>query len=107
MIRLRLLLALLLGTFVLPGSSHAAVALDGPAGLALFAASLSLGLAAAACCLAVVRLEPAAAPAVVRSGALAGRARRSAFVRLRDPDDAGRPKPRAPGAAQAAAHPQG
>lgn len=102
MIRLQLLVAMVLGALILPGAVYA-VAMDGPSGLVLFAAALSVGLAAAICYVGLVRLEPAASPALVRGVALAERARRSAFIRLRDPDDAGRPKPRAPGAAQVAA----
>ncbi|MGW5055312.1 DUF6412 domain-containing protein [Actinokineospora sp. NPDC004072] len=36
-------------------------------------------------------------PVWVRSLALRNRAQRAAFLRLRDPDAAGRPRPRAPG----------
>ncbi|MCE7002710.1 DUF6412 domain-containing protein [Kibdelosporangium philippinense] len=46
---------------------------------------------------------PTAAPARVRAISLRERARQSVFLRLRDPDAAGRPRPRAPGAALAAA----
>ncbi|MEJ2856463.1 MULTISPECIES: DUF6412 domain-containing protein [unclassified Saccharothrix] len=38
-----------------------------------------------------------AAPAWVRSLSLRDKALRTAFLRLRDPDAAGRPRPRAPG----------
>jgi hypothetical protein len=40
---------------------------------------------------------PQAVPARVRSAALRERAERAAHLRLRDPDAAGRPRPRAPG----------
>jgi Family of unknown function (DUF6412) len=46
---------------------------------------------------------PTGAPAHIRAIALRERARRSVFVPLRDPDASGRPRPRAPGAAAAAA----
>ena len=40
---------------------------------------------------------PLAAPAWTRSLSLREKAMRTAFLRLRDPDAAGRPRPRAPG----------
>jgi len=40
---------------------------------------------------------PQAAPAWTRSLSLREKAMRTAFLRLRDPDAAGRPRPRAPG----------
>jgi hypothetical protein len=46
---------------------------------------------------------PTAVPAQVRAVSLQERARQSVFLRLRDPDASGRPRPRAPGAALAAA----
>jgi hypothetical protein len=46
---------------------------------------------------------PTAVPARVRAISLRERARKSVFLRLRDPDASGRPRPRAPGAALAAA----
>jgi hypothetical protein len=101
-VRLQLLVAALLGALLLPGAV-AAVAVDGPAGLVLFAAALTATLAAAACYLTVVRLAPAAGPALTRGHALRERARNAAFIRQCDPDAAGRPRPRAPGAARAAA----
>ncbi|WP_037900254.1 DUF6412 domain-containing protein [Streptomyces sp. NRRL S-350] len=49
------------------------------------------------------RLLGARAPAAVRSGVLRRRAFRTAFLPQRDPDARGRRRPRAPGAALAAA----
>ena len=40
---------------------------------------------------------PPAAPLLARATSVRHRAERSAFLRLRDPDAAGRPRPRAPG----------
>ncbi|MEC3979317.1 DUF6412 domain-containing protein [Amycolatopsis sp. H20-H5] len=48
-------------------------------------------------------IEPASSPARVRAIALRERARRTAFLRLRDPGAAGNARPRAPSAASAAA----
>lgn len=42
-------------------------------------------------------LAPQAAPAWVRSLALRDRSHRNDYLRTRDPDAAGRPRPRAPG----------
>ncbi|WNV82842.1 DUF6412 domain-containing protein [Umezawaea sp. Da 62-37] len=42
-------------------------------------------------------LAPRTAPAWTRSLSLREKAMRTAFLRLRDPDAAGRPRPRAPG----------
>ncbi|MQS12385.1 hypothetical protein F7Q99_08815 [Streptomyces kaniharaensis] len=53
--------------------------------------------------LAGARLLGARAPAAVRDGVLRRRAFRTAFLSQRDPDARGRRRPRAPGAAQAAA----
>jgi hypothetical protein len=46
---------------------------------------------------------PQAAPAWTRSLSLREKAMRTAFLRLRDPDAAGRPRPRAPGRSRTAA----
>lgn len=46
----------------------------------------------------LVHLVPAATPAQVRTVGLRERSRKAAFLRLRDPDAPGRPRPRAPGA---------
>ncbi|MBB4968041.1 DUF6412 domain-containing protein [Saccharothrix violaceirubra] len=63
---------------------------DQPAGLIVAATAVLLLLVVAA---PVVR----SAPAWVRSLSLRGKSLRTAFLRLRDPDAAGRPRPRAPG----------
>ncbi|MFJ9951141.1 DUF6412 domain-containing protein [Kitasatospora sp. NPDC091207] len=53
--------------------------------------------------LVTARLLGARAPAAVRDGTLRRRAFRTAFLSQRDPDARGRRRPRAPGAAPAAA----
>jgi hypothetical protein len=66
-------------------------------------------LLAAVTALAVVVLlvtspvAPQSAPAWVRSLSLRDRSHRNAYLRLRDPDAAGRPRPRAPGRSSAVA----
>jgi len=79
--------------------------LVGSAGLTAVAAAAALVLLAGvvAGTLATARLLGARAPAVVRDGALRRRAFRTAFLPQRDPDARGRRRPRAPGAAPAAA----
>nr|WP_042196051.1 DUF6412 domain-containing protein [Kibdelosporangium sp. MJ126-NF4]CEL22377.1 hypothetical protein [Kibdelosporangium sp. MJ126-NF4]CTQ89232.1 hypothetical protein [Kibdelosporangium sp. MJ126-NF4] len=71
----------------------------------LLPAALATALTAGIALLLTIRVlpEPARAPALVRAVSLRERARRSVFLRLRDPDASGRPRPRAPGAAHAAA----
>lgn len=100
--RLQPLVLAVLGALMLPGAVSA-VALDGAPGLVLFAAALTVSLGAALGCLSGVRPVPTPGPARVRGRALRERARQAAFIRQRDPDAAGRPRPRAPGAARAAA----
>ncbi|GLZ13251.1 hypothetical protein Acsp04_34860 [Actinomadura sp. NBRC 104425] len=68
---------------------------DGGQGAALAFALAGLLLAAAAT--AAVRVEPRVSAARVRT-ALRDRTLRTAFLPQRDPDAAGRPRPRAPGA---------
>ncbi|MDH6126612.1 DUF6412 domain-containing protein [Kitasatospora sp. GP82] len=77
----------------------------GPAGLTAVAAAATLVLlaAVAAGVLAGRRRLGARAPALVRSATLRRRALRTAFLPQRDPDARGRRRPRAPGAAPAAA----
>nr|AUV64137.1 hypothetical protein [Streptomyces citricolor] len=79
--------------------------LVGPAPLTAVAATATLVLLAgvAAGVLTTGRVLGAGAPALVRSGALRRRAFRTAFLPQRDPDARGRRRPRAPGAAPAAA----
>jgi hypothetical protein len=64
-----------------------------------------LAAVAAGCVAAAVRVDraPAAVPVVRRVTALRDKSWRVAFLRLRDPDARGRPRPRAPAAALAAA----
>lgn len=64
-----------------------------------------LAVIAAGCIAAAVRVggAPAAVPAVRRVTALRDKSWRVAFLRLRDPGARGRPRPRAPSAALAAA----
>ncbi|MFI6846904.1 DUF6412 domain-containing protein [Kitasatospora sp. NPDC050467] len=67
------------------------------------AAAVVLVAGAVAGTLAAARLLGARAPATVRDGTLRRRAFRTAFLPQRDPDARGRRRPRAPGAAPAAA----
>ncbi|MGV9992949.1 DUF6412 domain-containing protein [Streptomyces sp. NPDC003374] len=69
------------------------------AGVALAAAATAVaGAALTACALLAARRTPAVPPARVRT-AIRDRDRRTAFLPQRDPDAAGRPRPRAPGLA--------
>jgi hypothetical protein len=68
----------------------------------LTAALAVAGLAAVAVVV-LVQLVPGAAPAQVRTVGLRERSRQAAFLRLRDPDAPGRPRPRAPGSRSTAA----
>ncbi|MFF1799284.1 DUF6412 domain-containing protein, partial [Kitasatospora sp. NPDC058263] len=67
------------------------------------AAAVVLLAGAVAGTLAAARLLGARAPAAVRDGTLRRLALRTAFLPQRDPDARGRRRPRAPGAAPAAA----
>ena len=67
---------------------------------AMFAAVLAL-LTSVAC----LSLATAAFPLIRRASALREKSWRAAFLRQRDPDAAGRPRPRAPSADPAAALP--
>lgn len=93
--RARLVLALFL-----PALFLALPAVGSPLGLAT---ALTLGLAALAVVAALHVRLPATAPVHVWAVSLRDRARLTAFLRLRDPDAAGRTRPRAPSAAPAAA----
>ncbi|MER7768257.1 DUF6412 domain-containing protein [Kitasatospora sp. NPDC096140] len=88
------LLRVLTGNLVSESGSLASVA-------AVAAVALVAGAVAGA--LAGARLLGPRAPAAVRSGVLRRRAFRTAFLPQRDPDARGRRRPRAPGAALAAA----
>jgi hypothetical protein len=73
-----------------------------PSGVLLAAAAVAVaGLVVLAAGRLAARLPPYAA---VPSAALRERAGHAPFIRLRDPDDAGRPRPRAPAARTRAAH---
>jgi hypothetical protein len=79
-------------------------AVAGPQGMAAVAATLVAGLLVVAAALATrAAALTLAAPVVSRSLALREKAWCAAFLRQRDPDAAGRPRPRAPSAASAAA----
>jgi Family of unknown function (DUF6412) len=87
---------------------HLAVSPPGSAGLTALAAAVLAGamLAAVLALIASVASVPglaAAIPLVRRASALREKSRGAAFLRQRDPDAAGRARPRAPSAAQAAA----
>jgi nicotinamidase-related amidase len=66
------------------------------AGIAFAATATAVGAALLACAVLTARCAPAVPPTRVRT-ALRDRARRTAFLPQRDPDAAGRPRPRAPG----------
>ena len=68
---------------------------------AMFAAVLTLLVSVAG-----VSRATAAIPMIRRASALREKSWRAAFLRQRDPDAAGRPRPRAPSAAPAAASPR-
>ena len=82
----------------------AVLQVGGASGPVALVTALTAGLAVVLLvCAAGAHLEPAAAPARVRAVALRERARRAAFVPLRDPDAPGRARPRAPAAGSPAA----
>ena len=94
--------------------THLAAALPSPTGwwgswslTALAAAVLAGAVLAAVLALlaSVARLSRTAAaiPMIRRAAGMREKSWRTAFLRQRDPDAAGRPRPRAPSAAQAAA----
>lgn len=92
---MRLLLALFLPALfiALPAAGAS------PLGLAT---ALTTGLAAVLVVAVVVPVRPAA-PVLSQAVSLRGRAKRTVFLRLRDPDAPGRIRPRAPGLGSAAA----
>lgn len=91
MIRLQLLLAV-----VVP-AALALLPMSGTIDPLTLAAALagSLAILLLACSVGAVA-DPADAPARIRTVSLRERARRTAFLRLRDPDSAGHARPRAP-----------
>lgn len=84
----------------LPALFLALPSATGPLGVAT---ALTAGLAALTVVVALHVRFPATAPVHVWAVSLRYRARHTAFLRLRDPDAAGRTRPRAPSAALAAA----
>ncbi|MEV0531325.1 DUF6412 domain-containing protein [Kitasatospora sp. NPDC050463] len=88
------LLRVLTGDVLTEGGTLTSVAAT--AAVVLLAGAIAGTLVAA-------RLLGARAPAAVRDGTLRRRAFRTAFLPQRDPDARGRRRPRAPGAAPAAA----
>jgi hypothetical protein len=103
------LLAILAGLLrdLIPSPQLAA----GPSGLTALAATVLAGAMLAAVLalltsVAGVSRTTAALPLLRRARALREKSWRAAFLRQRDPDAAGRTRPRAPSAAQAAAIPR-
>jgi hypothetical protein len=97
-------LALLAGLWQATG--HLLLAPSGLSGLAVTALAVSMLAGALAVCLASgARLGriAEAVPLISRAAALREKAWRAGFLRQRDPDAAGRPRPRAPTAVPAAA----
>ena len=79
-------------------------ALAGPPGMTVLAATLLAGVLLAAVALATRAVGMTlAAPLVSRSAALRVKSWSAGFLRQRDPDAAGRPRPRAPSTVPAAA----
>jgi hypothetical protein len=79
-----------------------------PSGLSVLAAAVLAGAMLGAVLVLVTSVASAsglaaALPLIRRSSALREKSWRAAFLRQRDPDAAGRPRPRAPSAAPAAA----
>ncbi|MFC4854825.1 DUF6412 domain-containing protein [Actinophytocola glycyrrhizae] len=93
--RARLVLALFLPALF--------VALPVAGGLGGMATALTAGLAAALVVAVVLHVRLETTPALVRTLSLRERAKQTVFLRLRDPDAPGRPRPRAPGLGSAAA----
>jgi Family of unknown function (DUF6412) len=82
---------------------HFLLASPGIAISALAVAVLAGAIAACLVCAAWLGRLAAAVPLTGRASALREKSWRAAFLRQRDPDAAGRPRPRAPSAAPAAA----
>jgi hypothetical protein len=83
---------------------------NSPSGLSALAAAVLAGAMLAAVLALLISVASlsrttAALPMIRRASALREKSRRAAFLRQRDPDAAGRPRPRAPSAAPAAALP--
>jgi hypothetical protein len=89
-------------------SPQTPLAVLGPSGLTALAAAAIAGAALAAvivliACVAEISRTAATLPLLRRAAALREKSWRAAFLRQRDPDAAGRARPRAPSAAPAAA----
>lgn len=100
------LLAMLAG--LLRDLAQLAVSPSGSAGLTALAATVLAGAVLAGVLVLIASVASlsalaAAIPLTGRASALREKAWRAAFLRQRDPDAAGRARPRAPSAAQAAA----
>jgi hypothetical protein len=91
---------------LLQATAHIAPAQPGLSGVAVTALAVTALAGALAACLATAawlgRIA-AAVPLTGRATALREKSWRAAFLRQRDPDASGRPRPRAPSAAPAAA----
>ena len=87
-------------------TGHVLLAQPGPSAVAVTALAVTVLACALAACLATAawlgRIT-AAVPLTSRAAALREKSWRAAFLRQRDPDAAGRPRPRAPSADPAAA----
>jgi Family of unknown function (DUF6412) len=87
-------------------AGHIMLGPAGPSGTAMTALAVTVlvgALAACLTCAAGIGRMSAAVPLVGRVSALREKSWGAAFMRQRDPDAAGRPRPRAPSAAPAAA----
>jgi hypothetical protein len=87
-------------------TGHLLLASSGSSGTAVTALAVAVLIGALAACVACASLVgriSSAIPLNVRASALREKSWRAAFLRQRDPDAAGRPRPRAPSAAPAAA----
>jgi hypothetical protein len=87
-------------------TGHLLLAPAGPSGPAMAALPIAVLAGAVAICLAsgvLLSRASAAVPLMGRASALREKSWRAAFLRQRDPDAAGRPRPRAPSAVPAAA----
>ena len=87
-------------------AGHLLLAPSGLSGVAVTALAVAVLVGAVAACLECASLSgriSAAIPLTGRASALREKSWRAAFLRQRDPDAAGRPRPRAPSAAPAAA----
>ena len=87
-------------------AGHILLVPGGPSGTAMTALAVTVVLGALTACLACaawIGRTSAYVPLVGRASALREKSWAAAFMRQRDPDAAGRPRPRAPSASPAAA----